>query len=187
MNPRAALVLATLLLAGCDRELRRFSKPPSPVQSPTPAARQGDLRPGQPGEGLTEKTSSRSFMGDNAFEISQGKRLFKWYNCAGCHSNGGGGMGPPLRDNEWRYGGSMKEMVATIMDGRPNGMPSFRDKITGEQAWQIASYVRSMSARTREDILAGRADKPASVEPPTLDERKAVRKATPQQDDATQE
>jgi cytochrome c oxidase cbb3-type subunit 3 len=156
-------LLALLALAACDRETRDFQ-----------------------GHSLQSGNRTVAF-GDNAYELAQGQRLYLWMNCGGCHSNGGGGMGPPLRDDEWRYGGSMKQMVATIMDGRPNGMPSFRDKITEEQAWQIASFVRSMSARTREDILAGRADKPASVEPPTLDERKAVRKATPQQDDATQE
>ena len=34
----------------------------------------------------------------------QGKRLFSWYNCIGCHANGGGGIGPPLMDDEWIYG-----------------------------------------------------------------------------------
>lgn len=158
MNPRAGLVLATLLLAGCDRELRLFSKPPSPVQSPTPAARQGDLRPGQPGEGLTEKTSSRSFMGDNAFEISQGKRLYKWYNCAGCHSNGGGGMGPALMDEKWIYGNAPDEIYNTIMSGRPNGMPSFRGRIPEDQVWQLVAYVRSMSGLAPKASRSARGD-----------------------------
>jgi cytochrome c oxidase cbb3-type subunit 3 len=157
------LTVLPLALAGCDRETRDF-------------------------QGASLQAHSRTVaFGDNAYELARGQRLYAWMNCSGCHSNGGGGMGPPLRDDEWRYGGRMKQMVATIMDGRPNGMPSFRDRITEEQAWQIASYVRSMSARARQDILAGRADKPASVEPPTLDERKSVRKASPLQDDSTQE
>jgi cytochrome c oxidase cbb3-type subunit 3 len=159
----ASLLLVPLALAGCDRETRDFH-----------------------GRSLQSPSRTVAF-GDNAYELAQGQRLYLWMNCGGCHSNGGGGMGPPLRDDEWRYGGSMKQIVSTILNGRPNGMPSFRDRITEEQAWQIASFVRSMSARTRQDILAGRADKPASVEPPPLDERKPVRKATPLQDDATQE
>jgi cytochrome c oxidase cbb3-type subunit 3 len=164
MSSRFLASLALLpVLTACDRETRDFA-----------------------GVALTKPHRTVAF-GDNAFELSQGQRLYGWMNCGGCHSNGGGGMGPPLRDDEWRYGGSMKQIVSTILDGRPNGMPSFRDKITEEQAWQIASYVRSMSARSREDVLAGRADKPASVEPPPLDERKAVRHATPAQDDATTE
>ena len=35
---------------------------------------------------------------------SQGKRLYTWYNCNGCHANGGGGMGPALMDDKWIYG-----------------------------------------------------------------------------------
>ena len=30
---------------------------------------------------------------DNAQAVVEGKRLFSQYNCSGCHSNGGGGMG----------------------------------------------------------------------------------------------
>ena len=35
---------------------------------------------------------------DNAEAVNAGKQLFKQYNCSGCHSNGGGGMGPALMD-----------------------------------------------------------------------------------------
>ena len=81
----------------------------------------------------------------------------------------------------------MPQLVSTILNGRPNGMPSFRDRITEEQAWQLASYVRSLSAQTRQDALSGRADEPANVEPPVLDARKPVRRVTAKQDDASEE
>jgi cytochrome c oxidase cbb3-type subunit 3 len=152
-----------LALAACDREKRDVHS----------AALQSRERP--------------VAFGDNAYHLAQGQRLYGWMNCSGCHSHGGGGMGPPLRDDEWRYGGRIQDIVATIMNGRPNGMPSFRDKITEAQAWQIATYVRSMSARARQDILSGRADEPANVEPPVLDERKPVRHSAPLEDDATEE
>lgn len=166
MSSRCRLSLALLLplvLAGCDRESRDYRSLALHANDRTQA------------------------FGGNAFHLAQGQRLYAWMNCGGCHSHGGGGMGPPLRDDEWRYGGSLQEIVATILDGRPNGMPAFRDKITEDQAWQIATYVRSMSARTRQDMLAGRADEPANVEPPVLDERKPVRRVTPKQDDASEE
>ena len=51
--------------------------------------------------------------------IAQGQQLYTWMNCGGCHSHGGGGMGPALMDDEWRYGGAMDEIAATIADGRP--------------------------------------------------------------------
>ena len=40
----------------------------------------------------------------NAYELSQGKRLYGWFNCAGCHADGGGRLGPALMDGWWRYG-----------------------------------------------------------------------------------
>ena len=153
---RASWLMAfPLLLGACQRETRDFHG----------MALHSDDRPAK--------------FTNSAFHLAQGQRLYLWMNCAGCHSNGGGGMGPPLRDDEWRYGGRTQDIVATILNGRPNGMPAFRDRITEEQAWQIATFVQSMSARIRQDSLSGRADKPASVEPPVLDERKAVRSITP--------
>ena len=65
---------------------------------------------------------------NNAYAISEGKRCSA-VNCAGCHANGGGGMGPPLMDDKWIYGSEPENIYATIVQGRPNGMPSFGGKI----------------------------------------------------------
>jgi hypothetical protein len=35
-----------------------------------------------------------------------------------------------LIDDEWIYGSSSPQIVATLIQGRPNGMPSFRNKLT---------------------------------------------------------
>ena len=129
----AAALLA--LLAGCEREQRRVDPPTSP-----PAA---DLAPQQ------ER---------NAYDVSQGKRLFRWYNCNGCHAGGGGGMGPALMDAQWRYGGEPAQIVQSILNGRPGGMPAFAGRIPDEQVWKIAAYVRSMSGQLRTDVAANRAD-----------------------------
>jgi len=82
---------------------------------------------------------------DNADAVNTGKQLFKQYNCSGCHSNGGGGMGPSLMDGVWIYGGRLEQIHQTLVEGRPNGMPSWGGKITDPQLWQISAYVRSMS------------------------------------------
>jgi cytochrome c oxidase cbb3-type subunit 3 len=82
---------------------------------------------------------------DNAEAVNTGKRLYSQYNCSGCHSNGGGGMGPPLMDDQWIYGARLEQIHDTLVEGRPNGMPSWGGKIPDEQLWQIAAYVRSMS------------------------------------------
>src|SRR3712207_3224349 len=153
----SALMAAALLLAlpACDRETRESRGTPLPENAPQ---RSVDPR-GKQYEG-------------NAFHIAQGARYYTWMNCVGCHAHGGGGMGPPLMDEEWRYGGSMEQIVATILQGRPNGMPSFAGKITEQQAWQLAAYVRALSAQPRQDALAGRADEMSNTEPLTLEERK---------------
>jgi cytochrome c oxidase cbb3-type subunit 3 len=164
---RAALALSIALLAfgGCDREVRQLSKPASAQTAASSGPRQGELQPGQSGAGLVETASARTFYGNNAYELSQGKRLFRWYNCSGCHSQGGGGMGPALMDEKWIYGHQPEQIFATIMEGRPNGMPSFRGRIPEEQVWQLVGYVRSMSGQASKSAAPNRSDA-LSVGPP---------------------
>jgi cytochrome c oxidase cbb3-type subunit 3 len=82
---------------------------------------------------------------DNAEAVNNGKRLFQQYNCSGCHSSGGGGMGPSLMDGEWIYGGRLEQIHQSLVVGRPNGMPAWGDKVQDQQLWEIAAYVRSLS------------------------------------------
>jgi cytochrome c oxidase cbb3-type subunit III len=95
---------------------------------------------------------------ENAFALAEGKRLFFWFNCYGCHGAGGGGMGPPLIDDKWFYGYEPEQIFASIVEGRPNGMPSFRDRIPEYQVWQLAAYVRSISGLVRKDAAPARSD-----------------------------
>lgn len=94
----------------------------------------------------------------NAYHVSQGKKWYAAFNCNGCHANGGGGSGPPLMDDRWLYGGSMENIVQSIREGRPNGMPSWRGKITDGQIWELAAYVLSMSGNVSSDVAPGRND-----------------------------
>jgi cytochrome c oxidase cbb3-type subunit III len=77
--------------------------------------------------------------------IEAGKQLFQAINCTGCHANGGGGFGPALMGKTWIYGGSVENIASTIVEGRPNGMPSFRSLLPMEQVWELAAYVKSLS------------------------------------------
>ena len=77
--------------------------------------------------------------------IAAGKGLYAAFNCNGCHAGGGGGFGPALSDDNWIYGGSLPNIVDTLYEGRPKGMPAWRGKIPDEQMWQIAAYVKSLS------------------------------------------
>jgi len=175
---RAALLLVLAVAAlGCEREMRKLSKQPS---DEAPMSREAvGQRPGEVGPGLVETKSTRSFDGNNAFEMNQGKRLFRWMNCVGCHSNGGGGMGPALMDDKWLYGHEPEQIFATIMDGRPNGMPSFRGRLTQEQAWQLVAYVRSMSGLASKIAAPSRSDGLATTEPESRRERAQPRYEPP--------
>ena len=94
----------------------------------------------------------------NAYAMAKGKQLFTWFNCSGCHSHGGGGMGPPLMDAKWLYGAEPENIFDSIADGRPNGMPAFRGRITDDQMWQLAAYVRALAGLARFDAAPSRDD-----------------------------
>ena len=94
----------------------------------------------------------------NAYHVSQGKKWYVAFNCNGCHANGGGDSGPPLMDDKWIYGGKIENIVQTIREGRPNGMPSLRGKLPDEQIWELAAYVLSMSGNVAPDVAPGRND-----------------------------
>jgi cytochrome c oxidase cbb3-type subunit 3 len=162
MRSLAILALA-FALAGCEREMRRFTKPTE--KPPVQPVRMVELQPGEKGDGPRNEEQQRFYDERNAYDMAQGKRWFRWFNCAGCHSNGGGGMGPALMDDTWLYGKEPQQIYTTIMDGRPNGMPSFRGRIQEEQVWQLVAYVRSMSGLMPADAAPGRSDSIAAKEP----------------------
>ena len=66
----------------------------------------------------------------NAYELSQSKRLYTWFNCEGCHADGGGAFGPALMDGWWRYGPDPVSIFVSIREGRPRGMPAFANRLT---------------------------------------------------------
>ena len=67
-------------------------------------------------------------------------------------------MGPPLMDEKWIYGSNPEQIFATVVQGRPNGMPSFGGKIPDYQVWEIAAYVRSLSGLASKGAAPGRED-----------------------------
>jgi cytochrome c oxidase cbb3-type subunit 3 len=91
-------------------------------------------------------------------------------NCSGCHANGGGGMGPALMDTEWTYGSQPDQVFASIAEGRPNGMPSWKSRLSDQQIWELVAYVRSLSGLTPTGARPSREDhmmvKPAPVQTP---------------------
>ncbi|MBV9939181.1 MAG: c-type cytochrome [Acidobacteriaceae bacterium] len=142
MRIRCTIFLACFLWASCQREKRDIEPSPARLAVFGDAARQSDLRPGGP---VHPQHVVNNPYNSSGYDISEGQRLYNWYNCSGCHFDGGGGIGPPLIKTTWIYGGEPANIFDTIVKGRPNGMPSWGGRIPEYQIWQIVAYVRSMN------------------------------------------
>lgn len=139
------------LSVACQREKRQFTAPPATNESYS--VTMSEIHPG-----TTAPPPLQNASAEHAYDVNQGKQLFMQYNCVGCHFNGGGGIGPPLMDAQWIYGSNPENIYSTIVEGRPNGMPSFRAKIPDSQVWQLVAYVQSMSGQLRKDVAPTRND-----------------------------
>jgi len=98
-----------------------------------------------PGGARVDPGIENPFAGDAA-AIAAGKRHFAAFNCAGCHAPlGGGGMGPPLSDDDWIYGGEPAQIYLSIVHGRAQGMPAFGAMLPGKTVWELVAYVETLS------------------------------------------
>lgn len=155
----AVVIGLTLSVAACKRESRQFRQ--TPPASTASSVAVSDLHPG----GGEPPAPARTPFELNAQALSDGKRLFSAYNCSGCHANGGGAIGPPLMDDEWLYGHEADQIYRSIVEGRPNGMPSFRGKIPDVQVWELAAYVRSLGGLVPKDAATSRSDHMSGAPP----------------------
>ena len=163
VRPVLGLVLCCICcsLATCKREERGYRVPP-------PAAEKVNLTSTSelhPAGGQTAQPVKNGYE-ENAYATSEGQKLFTAFNCVGCHAHGGGGMGPALMDDKWIYGSQPQQVFATIVQGRPNGMPSFRGKIPDYQVWELVAFVRSMGGLGTSGGSPGRSDQMAGATPP---------------------
>jgi cytochrome c oxidase cbb3-type subunit III len=159
VSNRTATTLVVLLLSvglsACHRENRYFEPPPRSDLPPTEIA-MTSIVAGQ--ASLQFREQQQREYEESAWHLSEGKRLFTWFNCSGCHGHGGGGSGPALMDDRWIYGGDIDRIYLTIVQGRPNGMPAFGGKIPSQQVWQLAAYVRSLGGHGPKAARPGRDD-----------------------------
>jgi cytochrome c oxidase cbb3-type subunit 3 len=56
-------------------------------------------------------------------------------------------------------------------------MPAWRGKLTEQQIWQIAAYVRTLSGQERKDAVSARADEVSNTPPQTQTKREPLRPA----------
>jgi len=137
------VLLAALSLVACKREVRDLRTDP-PVAS--------SLDQVQPLANRIGGAAPRTYFAQgqpyetNSYQLNQGKRLFEWFNCQGCHAQGGGMSGPALTNGWWQYGPDLVSIYLSIRDGRPHGMPAFGKRMTPDQIWQLTGYVRTLGS-----------------------------------------
>jgi cytochrome c oxidase cbb3-type subunit 3 len=159
---RLIAVVCFCALIACQRERRDARPAPAQAAVLGDVARESPLEPG----GRRSNNFVANPYEHNAYAISEGQRLFDWYNCSGCHAHGGGGIGPPLIKQNWIYGDQPGNLFDTIMKGRPNGMPTWGGRIPEYQIWQLVTYVRSLNHEEPTSATPARSD---NIEPkPTI-------------------
>ena len=96
----------------------------------------------------------------DASDISAGKAIFET-NCVVCHkSDGGGGIGPNLTDENWILGGGIKNVFKTISEGGRDGkgMIAWKQSLKPSQMAQVASYVLEFQGTTPAEPKAPEGD-----------------------------
>jgi cytochrome c oxidase cbb3-type subunit 3 len=61
-------------------------------------------------------------------------------------------------DDKWIYGSEPQQIFQTIVAGRPNGMPSFRMRLTDAEVWNLVAYVRTLGSLTENQARSSRDD-----------------------------
>jgi cytochrome c oxidase cbb3-type subunit 3 len=173
-------LLASLALPiawSCKREKRGFRVAPALAEMSAGIPYNVTIRPG-PYATTTPTTTQPlnvyraaheplgSSFANNAQAQSDGQMLYAAFNCMGCHAHGGGGMAPPFLDEKWFYGGEPDQVFTSILEGRPNGMPSYRGRIPEYQIWELVAYVRSLSGNASHNAAPGREDHMSTILPP---------------------
>ena len=80
--------------------------------------------------------------------IAAGKKVFAKH-CSACHGqNAEGRIGPNLTDNTWLYGGDPKSVLQTIREGRPKGMPKWKNDLSADEIQNVTAFALSFSKST---------------------------------------
>lgn len=109
--------------------------------------------------GLLERTRQRPVeqLATDYDSVRIGRRLFS-DNCAACHGSQARGIpelgAPDLTDADWLYGGDVKAITTSILDGRTGAMPPFGAAFDSADVTNLAHYVVSLSGAPRDAVKA---------------------------------
>jgi mono/diheme cytochrome c family protein len=134
MTRRSHLICALLALAACKADAHQ--------QADKKAAPADDVP-------VADRTLQGNPFAKSAAAVIEGRRIYLKNGCSGCHGmGGGGGMGKPLIDDEWKFGSDDQTLFKLIRGEIPNQtMPNAIGKtLTDDQIWQVLLYVRSVYA-----------------------------------------
>ncbi|WP_232023457.1 c-type cytochrome [Thiomicrorhabdus aquaedulcis] len=97
-----------------------------------------------------------------SYAVATSKVLFGDY-CAGCHAAGGAGNPnfPILADDDWLWGGSVKQIETAMVNGRIGNMPAkgMMGNLSEQEMQDVTDYVMALSEGKGEDVAftAGKA------------------------------
>lgn len=78
--------------------------------------------------------------------VAKGREIFV-AKCSPCHGdNAEGRVGPALTDDVWVYGGEAKDILHSIREGRPKGMPKWKSDLDQDDIQCVTAYVISLTA-----------------------------------------
>jgi cytochrome c oxidase cbb3-type subunit 3 len=150
-----AVAAATLLTSACARRVASAAEGERSVAYGLPSERSVINQPLGPVPGVGDIAPVDNPLGNDRTVLEEGRRLFVRYNCSGCHGGrAGGGMGPSLRDTDWRYGSSPDRIFNSIAQGRGLGMPAWGALVPEKQIWELTAYVSAL--RTKDEPEAPR-------------------------------
>src|ERR1700710_3000419 len=110
------LLLFVLICAGCKREDRAFRAQP-PFDDTNVSVQLTGLVAAS-GTNQIVNAAPDFFLKDfqgNAYQMSEGQKLYENFNCVTCHAHGGGDIGPPLADSHWIYGYEPQQIFDSIV------------------------------------------------------------------------
>jgi cytochrome c(L) len=118
------------------------------AQKPVQGAQAQSQQPQAPAAAVAQGASvaKRNPFTGNEEAIKEGRTIYLQSGCSGCHGMGGGGMGPALLDDEWKWGGDDETLFKLIRGDLPQQtMPAVFGKVlTEEQVWKIIAWIRSI-------------------------------------------
>jgi len=77
--------------------------------------------------------------------VVEGRKLYHTYGCVACHGvGGGGGMGKPISDDEWKFGSDDATLFKLVRGDVPKQtMPNAIGKaMSDDEVWKTLVYVR---------------------------------------------